>query len=97
MKQMAIAAVAALILVSAGPVLAQTTLKFGHYAETSHPAHDAAVQFSANVEKRTNGQVKVQIFPANQLGNPGEMLQQVKLGVIDFAIPSATGSLGTGR
>ena len=72
----------------AGPGVAQTTLKFAHYAETAHPAHVAAIQFATNVEKRTAGQIKIQIFPANQLGNPGEILQQTKLGVVDFAIPT---------
>jgi len=88
MKTTLAAVVAAAVIAWSGPSAAQTTLKFGHYAETSHPAHEAAVQFAANVEKRTNGQIKIQIFPANQLGNPGEMLQQTKLGVVDFAIPT---------
>jgi tripartite ATP-independent transporter DctP family solute receptor len=88
MKTTLAAVVAAAVIAWSDPSAAQTTLKFGHYAETSHPAHEAAVQFAANVEKRTNGQIKIQIFPANQLGNPGEMLQQTKLGVVDFAIPT---------
>lgn len=79
---------AAVLIASAAPAYAQTTLKFGHYADVKHPGHDAAVQFATNVEKRTNGQIKIQVFPSNQLGNPGEMLQQTKLGVIDFAIPT---------
>lgn len=84
---LALTLTAAGVLASA-PSLAQTTLKFGHYAETSHPAHEAAMQFATNVEKRTGGQLKVQVFPANQLGSPPELLQQTKLGVIDFAIPT---------
>jgi tripartite ATP-independent transporter DctP family solute receptor len=88
MKTKLLVATVVLLVGWVAPSQAQTTLKFGHYAETSHPAHDAAVQFSANVEKRTNGQIKVQVFPANQLGNPAELLQQTKLGVIDFAIPT---------
>lgn len=87
MKKLAGLLVAALLSIS-GAATAQTTLKFGHYAETTHPAHQAAVQFATAVEKRTNGQIKVQIFPANQLGNPGELLQQTKLGVIDLSIPT---------
>ena len=79
---------AAVLIASAVPALAQTTLKFGHYADVAHPGHEAAVQFATNVEKRTNGQIKIQVFPANQLGSPPELLQQTKLGVIDFAFPT---------
>ena len=67
---------------------AQTVLKFAHYAETTHPAHTAAMQFSKNVEARTNGRIKVDVFPANQLGSPPEQLQQVKLGTIDIGVPT---------
>lgn len=73
----------------AGPaVSAQTVLKLAHYAETSHPAHAAAEQFARNVAKRTNGQIRIEIFPANQLGAPPEQLQQAKLGTIDMALPT---------
>jgi TRAP-type transport system periplasmic protein len=72
----------------AGQAGAQTTLKFAHYADTAHPAHAAALQFAGNVDRRTGGQVKIEIFPANQLGNPGEIMQQTKIGIVDFAIPT---------
>lgn len=70
------------------PASAQLTLKFSHYAETNHPAHTAAVSFAQNVEKRTNGQIKIQIFPANQLGDPPSVMQQIQAGVIDIGIPT---------
>ena len=69
-------------------VLAQPVLKFAHYAETTHPAHAAAMQFANNVAARTNGRIKVDVFPANQLGAPPEQLQQVKLGTIDIGVPT---------
>ena len=69
----------ALIAPQAG---AQVTLKFAHFAEATHPAHMSALQFAKRVEERTNGQVKVSIFPANQLGSPPEQAQQVKLGAM---------------
>ncbi len=63
-------------------------MKFAHYADESHPAHKAAKQFAENVEKRTNGQVKIVIYPANALGSPPEQCEQVKLGAIDMNIPT---------
>ncbi|NQW83029.1 MAG: TRAP transporter substrate-binding protein [Alcaligenaceae bacterium] len=67
---------------------AQVTLKLAHFAEIGHPANQAALQFSKRVEERTNGQVKVSVYPANALGSPPEQLQQVKLGVLDMGLPT---------
>lgn len=64
------------------------TLKLGHYAETDHPGHIAAMQMAEKVEERTNGEVKIQLFPANQLGSPDEVLEQAVLGAIDMALPT---------
>ena len=74
---------------SAGEAASQTTLKYGHYNAESHPVHKASVQFAANVEKRTGGKVKVQVFPNNALGAPPEILEQTRNGVIDIAIPTS--------
>jgi tripartite ATP-independent transporter DctP family solute receptor len=83
------ACVAVVCLMTLSPAVAQPIeMKFAHYADESHPAHQAAKQFSANVEKRTNGQVKIVIYPANALGSPPEQCEQVKLGAIDMNIPT---------
>ena len=88
LRHHAIAAAVAALCLPAG-ALAQTVLKFAHYAETTHPAHTAATQFATNVTARTNGRIKIDVFPANQLGAPPEQLQQVKLGTIDIGVPDA--------
>lgn len=67
---------------------AATTLRFAHFADENHPANIAAKQFAANVEKRTNGAIKIAIFPNNQLGGPPEQAQQIKLGTIDMGLPT---------
>ncbi|MEM5786019.1 MAG: TRAP transporter substrate-binding protein, partial [Syntrophobacteraceae bacterium] len=71
------------------PALAQSVeFKFAHFVEETHPAHIAAKQFASNVEKRTNGQIKIGIYPANSLGSPPEQCEQVKLGAIDMNLPT---------
>jgi TRAP-type transport system periplasmic protein len=60
------------------------TLSFGHTAPISHPAHVSAMQFAKRVEQRTNGEIKIEIFPAAELGGENEMLQRVRLGAIDM-------------
>ncbi len=77
------------LALATGGAQAQTTLKYGHYNAESHPVHKASVQFAGNVEKRTSGAVKIQIFPNNALGAPPEILEQTRNGVVDIAIPTS--------
>ncbi len=63
-------------------------MKLGHYAPMSHPGHEAAKMFADSVAKKTNGSVKIAVFPDNQLGSPPEMLEQNILGTIDMSMPT---------
>ena len=67
----------------------QLRLKFGHFAEEAHPGNLAAKKFAAAVEERTKGQIKFDIYPANTLGAPPEVTEQVKLGVTDMSLPTS--------
>lgn len=87
-SKLAPAAALASLLAFAGTASAQVELRFAHYAEPNHPAHASALQFAKRVEERTQGKVKVTIFPANQLGSPPEQTQQIKLGAIDMGLPT---------
>lgn len=61
-------------------------LKLGHFASDTYPCGIAAVQFKANVEKRTNGEVKIGLFGNNALGSPPEVLEQVMIGAVDMSL-----------
>ena len=63
-------------------------MKFAHFADEGHPGHLAAKQFAEAVEKRTNGEIKIQIFPNNVLGSPPEQAEQVKMGATDMGLPT---------
>ena len=63
-------------------------MRFGHYAASGHPGDEAARMFAENVERRTNGGIKVTVYPDNQLGSPPEMLEQNVLGAIDMSLPT---------
>jgi tripartite ATP-independent transporter DctP family solute receptor len=67
---------------------APLTLRFAHFAAEDHPANVAAKQFAAKVESRTNGAIKINIFPNNALGGPPEQAQQIKLGTVDMGLPT---------
>ena len=67
---------------------ATLTLRFAHFAQEDHPANIAAKQFAERVRTRTDGAVRIMIFPNNQLGGPPEQAQQIKLGGIDMGLPT---------
>src|SRR5271155_3152691 len=67
---------------------APLTLRWAHFAPEDHPANIAAKQFVSRVETRTNGAIKITIFPNNVLGGPPEQAQQIKLGTIDMGLPT---------
>lgn len=67
---------------------AKMTLKLGHYANADHAGNQAAQMFADGVAKRTNGEISVEIYPNNELGNPPEVLEQNVLGVIDMSLPT---------
>lgn len=83
MKKIALA-----ILFAFGATGAQAAveLKLGHFASDTHPCGIAAKDFKANVEKRTNGEVKIALFGNNVLGSPPEVLEQVLLGAVDMSL-----------
>jgi tripartite ATP-independent transporter DctP family solute receptor len=64
------------------------TLTLTHAAVTTHPAHLAALQFAKRVEQRSDGQIKVDVFPAAQLGSQNETLQKLRLGAVDMDVSS---------
>jgi tripartite ATP-independent transporter DctP family solute receptor len=82
---------AAAVAVGASPGSAGAqvmTMKFAHFADEGHPGHLAAKMFVEAVQKRTNGQIKIDIFPNNMLGSPPEQAEQIKLGTTDMGLPT---------
>ena len=67
---------------------AKMVLKLGHYANAEHAGNKAAQLFADGVAARTNGEITVEIYPNNELGNPPEVLEQNVLGVIDMSLPT---------
>lgn len=67
---------------------APLVMRFAHFGAEDHPSNIAAKQFAARVESRTDGAIKINIFPNNVLGGPPEQAQQIKLGTIDMGLPT---------
>ena len=77
----------ALGLTAAQPAVAQdkaVTLRLGHWLPPAHPLHPAWQEWGKSLEKATNGTVKVQIFPAQQLGAAKDHYDMARDGVADL-------------
>jgi len=68
------------------PARAAVELKLTHPADLSHPVHLEAEKMVGRIAERTNGQVKITLFPNNALGSPVETAQQTRLGAIDMIL-----------
>jgi TRAP-type C4-dicarboxylate transport system substrate-binding protein len=69
----------------------QFTMKLSSPTVNDAP-HEWMKAFKAGVEQRSNGRIKVEIYPASQLGQIPATVEGVVMGTIEFAIP-ATGFL----
>lgn len=58
------------------------TMQIGHAQPVGNPRHISLEYFKKALEEKTNGGIKVEIFPAGQLGTEKEMLEQTCSGVI---------------
>lgn len=58
------------------------TMQIGHAQPVDNPRHVSLEAFKKIVEEKTNGGIKVEIYPAGQLGTEKEMLEQTCSGVI---------------
>jgi len=66
---------------------APITIKFatGMPADEEEGLHRGAVVFKKVVEQKSGGQLKVDIYPSNQLGKEREQFEGVKLGTIEMS------------
>lgn len=65
-------------------------LKWAHVAAVSNDKHtDSAKEIAKKIEERTNGKVKIELYPASQLGNEREILEGIKLGTIEIGTLSS--------
>lgn len=73
----------------AGEATAQTTLKFGHVGEPGSLFETSAKEFARCANEGFGDKAEVQVFGSSQLGNDQELLQKLKLGQVQFSLPSS--------
>lgn len=88
MTKSLLSAACACALLASFPAEAAQTVRLAHTAAVSHVHHEAAVQFAKAVEARTNGEYKVEVYPAGELGDQPALAEQITLGALDMSIVS---------
>jgi tripartite ATP-independent transporter DctP family solute receptor len=86
-----LAIAAAILFGGVATAEAQTELKFGHVGNPGSLFEASANEFAerANAKFEEQGlDYRVVTFGSSQLGNDQELLQKLKLGTVDFALPS---------
>jgi tripartite ATP-independent transporter DctP family solute receptor len=78
------------------PVHAQKVIKYAHFqpGKNDQPNHAAAVAFKEHVEKSTNGSLKVEIYPAGQLGSAQQIMEGLRLGTVELGVVHEGGVTG---
>jgi tripartite ATP-independent transporter DctP family solute receptor len=70
------------------PTLAQTEIKFGHVGEPGSLFAASAEEFAKRANAKLGNKAKVVVYGSSQLGGDKELLQKLKLGTVDIALPS---------
>jgi len=74
------------LCLAVGAVEAGTTLRLGHTDPPDGLRHKASLLFADKVKEYTQGRYSVDAHHSSTLGDDPKLLEQVKLGAIDFAV-----------
>lgn len=62
-------------------------IRFAHVVRPSTAKGEAAEMFAELIEEKTDGQIKVEIYPDSQLGSDREITEQMQSGTVDMNAP----------
>ena len=71
-----------------GAASAQVEIKFGHVGEPGSLFAQSAEEFAKRANAKLGSKGKVVVFGSSQLGGDKELIQKLKLGTVDMALPS---------
>lgn len=72
----------------------ERTIKFGHLNNTDHPVSAGVKKFAELLAQKSGGRLKVQEFPASQLGNELQQQSALQGGVQEMSAPATTSLAG---
>ena len=82
-------AVALSMALAAYPAAAAESLKFAHVYEVGHPLHQGALRAAKLLEERTDGRLKIEVFPASSLGKESALNEGLSIGAVDIIYTGA--------
>ena len=85
------AVAAALLLCAAGCGVqggGPLELRLGHVANPGSMTDDAAQEFARRANQKLAGRARITVFGSSQLGDDQTLLLKLKLGTVDFSVPS---------
>ena len=85
-RGMSVIVLIGLLCLVAGVAEAGTTLRLGHTDPPDGLRHKSATLFADKVKEYTQGRYSVDVHHSSTLGDDPKLLEQVKLGAIDFAV-----------
>lgn len=74
----------------AAPAFSETRIKLGHFGPGPDPFSKSIETFAKQVAEQSNGRLKIEIFPAGQLGNEKQQLSALQGGLQEMLITSST-------
>lgn len=83
--RLALILVAALAATAAEAQDKTIQLRFSHWVPTTHAMHATAIEWGKSIEQASGGTIKVQIFPAQQLGKAPDHYDMTAKGIVDVA------------
>src|SRR3954464_3146858 len=95
LRRAAMGAILLAIAVSArSPDVQERVIKFGHLNNTDHPVSMGVKKFAELLAAKSGGKLKVQEFPASQLGNELQQQSALQGGVQEMSAPATTSLAG---
>lgn len=73
-------------IVVAEPESGQRILRFAHNTPENSALHQAALRFADLVKERSQGKLRVDVYPAQQLGNDYQMFEMARNGELDILL-----------
>ncbi|MDO5116131.1 MAG: TRAP transporter substrate-binding protein DctP [Synergistaceae bacterium] len=87
-----VTAVSILAMTAASAVAAPVTFRFAGQQPVEHQCTKMMNDFAQNIQKKTNGRVKVEVYPASQLGDYTLVMEELIRGTIDMSVTSFASS-----
>ncbi|PVX39709.1 tripartite ATP-independent transporter DctP family solute receptor [Pasteurella langaaensis DSM 22999] len=79
-----------MLSVSTNALAQKVTLKLAHNLDQTHVVHQALAKMAKEVQEKSNGELKIRIYPSGQMGGPRETIELIQNDALDMTKASAS-------